>query len=82
MSRCMRNRSRSDEELITRPEAYRRTQCRRALARAIEAGEIPLYDLGGWPRLRWSDVLSFIESTRRATDELPADGHSARESSP
>jgi excisionase family DNA binding protein len=27
------------------------------LRRAVRSGEIPTYAIGGWPRLRWSDLL-------------------------
>ena len=53
-------------EYLTIPKAMRRTGLsRRQFDMAIEEGSIPLYDIGAWPRLRWADVIEWIESTRR-----------------
>ena len=58
--------NRTENELVTLPQAQRRTGLgRRQFRRAIEDGELPVYDVGGWPRLRWSEVLRFIEAHRR-----------------
>jgi excisionase family DNA binding protein len=38
---------------------------RHLLYRAAEAGELPIYDPGGWSRVRLSDVLAWLERTRR-----------------
>jgi len=38
----------------------------RQLRRAAKAGEIPVYPIGGWDRVRESDVDRWIESRRRA----------------
>jgi excisionase family DNA binding protein len=66
-------------DLVTVPEAQRRTGLgRRQFRRAIESGELPVYDVGGWRRVRWSDVLAWIESTRRARTDHPAEAHHAR----
>ena len=67
--------SRSDK-LVTLPEAQRRTGLgRRQFRRAIADGSLEVYDLGGWPRLRWSDVVAWIESSRRSpAARSPRDG--------
>jgi hypothetical protein len=53
-------------ELVTLPEAQRRTGLGlRQFRRAIETGALAVFDVGGWPRLRWRDVLAWIESNRR-----------------
>ena len=52
-------------ELITLPEAQRRTGLgRRQFRRAEIQGELPVYRVGGWPRVRWVDVLDWIEAHR------------------
>ena len=33
-----------------------------------ERGELPIYEVGGWPRVRWSDVLAWVERARRGPD--------------
>jgi hypothetical protein len=41
--------------------------------RAIESGELAVFDVGRWPRLRWSEVVGWIESTtRRPAEHRPA----------
>ena len=53
-------------ELCTIPEAARRAGVGlRQIRRAIDSGEIEVYEVGGWPRCRWRDVLCFIEAHRR-----------------
>jgi len=37
----------------------------RQLRCAIASGELPVFDIGGWPRVCWNDVLDFIEAHRR-----------------
>jgi hypothetical protein len=67
-------------ELVTIPEAQRRTGLgRRQFRRAIADGLLEVYDVGGWPRLRWTSVLTFIEGTRRATGDRSSDTHHTRE---
>ena len=39
----------------------------RQLRRAIETGELPVFDIGGWPRVRWRDVEHWCEAQRRPT---------------
>ena len=51
---------------VTIGEVTRRTGIgRRQLQRAIAAGQIEVYDLGAWPRVRWADVIAWIERNRR-----------------
>jgi excisionase family DNA binding protein len=67
-------------EFVTVREACRRTGIgQRQFKRAISDGALAVYDVGAWPRLRWSDVMSFIQGTRRAGSDRPADAHHARE---
>ena len=57
-------------EFVTVPEAVRRSGLGlRQFRRAIRWGELPAYDVGGWPRLRWSEVLAFVESKRRTAPD-------------
>ena len=54
-------------ELFSIPEAARRSGLGlRQLKRGIDSGQLPVYDVGGWPRVRWREVLTWIESRRRA----------------
>jgi len=54
------------ERLVTVREASRRLGIgRHLLYRACEAGELPIYDPGGWARVRLSDVAAWVERTRR-----------------
>lgn len=58
-------------EFVTIPEAARRSGLGlRQFRRAIEAGDLAVFDIGGWPRLSSESVLAWIESSRR--------GHAAR----
>jgi hypothetical protein len=67
-------------ELVTIPEAKRRTGLGlRQFRRGIADGSLAVSDLGGWPRVRWSEVLAWIEGTRRASADRPLDTHHARE---
>ena len=59
-------------ELLSVPEAARRVGVGlRQLKRGIDSGQLPVYDVGGWPRVRWREVLTWIETRRRA--ELAAE---------
>ncbi len=59
-------------ELCTVPEASRRTGLGlRQIRRAIGAGEVATYQIGGWPRVRWREVLAWLESKRRASARDP-----------
>ena len=63
------------EEMVTIPVASRRTGLGiRQLRRGIDRGQLPAYDVGGWPRLRWREVVAWIESQRR-----PGTGGSAED---
>ncbi len=56
----------TSEAFITIPEAARRGGFGgRQLRRAIDRGELRVFDIGGWPRVRWSDVVAWVESKRR-----------------
>ena len=60
--------NRTENELVTLPQAQRRTGLgRRQFRRAIEAGDLPVYLVGSWPRVRWSEVVAFIEGTKRVS---------------
>lgn len=51
---------------VTVPKAARRSGLGlRQFRRAIESGKLAVYDVGGWPRLRWLEVFEWIESRRR-----------------
>ena len=55
------------EPLVTVRRAARAVGVgRRVLFRAGEAGELPIYDPGGWARVRLSDVTAWLERQRRA----------------
>ena len=43
------------------------------LTKAIEAGDLPVYHVGGWPRVRWLEVLAWVESKRRPVGEPASD---------
>jgi hypothetical protein len=52
-------------EFVTRAEVVRRTGIgRRQLDRAFERGDLRLYKIGGWKRVRLVDVLQWIASQR------------------
>jgi len=54
------------ERLVTVREAARVLGIgRHLLYRAAELGELPIYDPGAWSRVRLSDVLAWLERTRR-----------------
>ena len=61
-------------EFPTIPEACRRSGIGRSpLARAIKDQAIPVFQIGGWKRVRWSDVVRWIEAQR-----VPVTDHAAR----
>ena len=63
-TRNSRDRGRPNE-FVTVPEAARRTGIGlRQFKRAIDDGEIALFEFGSWPRVRWADVLGWIERQR------------------
>ena len=51
----------------------------RQLPRAIASGKLPVFDIGGSPRVRWSDVLAWIESTKRTVRDSPSGQRGAPE---
>ena len=58
-------------ELLTLPAAARRAGVGvRQLRRAAKRGELPIYSVGTWPRVRWRDVLRWIGGQR-----VPATPH-------
>jgi excisionase family DNA binding protein len=73
-------------ELVSIPEAARRLGIGlRQMKRAVRCGELPVFAIGGWPRLRWRDVLAWI-STRRTSltphpeaQETPQRGEAKRQ---
>jgi len=56
-------------ELVTLPAAARRLGVGvRQLRRACERDGLPLYRVGGWPRVRWREVEQWLAEQRvRAT---------------
>jgi hypothetical protein len=55
-----------EDEMLTLPEVRRRTKLGvRQLRRAIDEGALPVFDIGSWPRVRWGDVLRWLERQRR-----------------
>ena len=60
-------------ELMSKPAACRRAGIgARQLDRAIASGDVPKFLIGGWPRVRWRDVVRWIESQR-----VPISRHAA-----
>ena len=58
---------------VTMPRAARETGIGlRQFRRAVEAGDLPVYDVGGWPRLKWEEITAWLDRRRR-------DGTVARE---
>ncbi len=52
-------------ELITIPFAARKAGIGvRHLRKATARGEITTFQIGAWPRVRWPDVLAWIERQR------------------
>lgn len=53
------------EPLLSLPEAARRLGVGRAqLYRAFRRGDLHAYVVGGWVRVRWTDVEAWVESLR------------------
>lgn len=50
--------------MATPPEVFARLRMRRPIERAMQSGAIPVYDVGGWRRVRWADVLTWLEAQR------------------
>jgi excisionase family DNA binding protein len=56
----------SMERLVTVRQASRLLGVgRHVLYKAAEAGELAIFDPGGWARVRLSDVAAWLERTRR-----------------
>ena len=67
----MRTESSQSDSFLTIPKAAKRLGIgRRQLKRAIVAGEVSVYQVGGWQRVRWDSVIHWIESQR-----IPASDH-------
>jgi len=61
------------DDLTTMPRAARaRNLGVRQIRRAVRAGELPVYSIGGWPRVRLADVDEWIESRRRGGEARPS----------
>lgn len=59
-----------DGELLTLPDISRRTGIgMRLLRRAQRSGELPTYQIGTWARVRWVDVIAWLERHRRPATE-------------
>ena len=51
--------------LITLPEGARRSGLSvRQIRRGRDESELVVYEIGNWPRVRWGDLLAWIESRR------------------
>jgi hypothetical protein len=37
----------------------------RQLRRAVRNGELPVFDVGAWPRVAWADLLAWVQERRR-----------------
>ena len=58
-------------EILTLPAAARRAGLGvRQLRRAVKLGELQSYAIGAWPRVRWCEVLDWIDRQR-----VPATPH-------
>jgi len=55
----------ADTLSTVRREAKRHRIGERQIRRAIADGELAVYQIGGWPRLKPSDVDRWIETRRR-----------------
>ncbi len=63
-------------ELITIPEACRRLGVsRRVIDPLVKSGELPCYEVGKWPRVSWTDVMTWLESKRLASREVSTGPH-------
>ena len=52
--------------LVSVPEASRRLGIgRRQIERAIRKGDLASFQIGSWPRLRWLEVLDWLDRQRR-----------------
>ena len=52
-------------ELLTRPRAARRAGVGlRQILAACASGDVPTYRIGGWPRVRWDEIQSWINAQR------------------
>ena len=60
----MMNQTETSELMTTRTAARRAGVGLRQIRRAISEGRLSAYDVGGWPRVRWREVLEWIESRR------------------
>ena len=61
-------------ELLTLPRAARRAGLgTRQLRRATVLGELATYQVGKWPRVRWHDVVRWINAQR-----VPPTSHAKR----
>jgi hypothetical protein len=65
----------TDRPLLTLPAAARRSGIGiRQLRRAAERGDLVVLQVGGWPRVAWSDVIQWLEHCRRPVPrELPSE---------
>jgi excisionase family DNA binding protein len=60
------------DEMVTLGEARRRTGIgRRQFKRAVDEGGLAAFMIGAWPRVRWRDVLAWVERQRRAPERQP-----------
>lgn len=58
-------------EFLTLPAAARRSGIGlRQLRRARDHGELDVFEVGGWSRVRWLSVLAWIERQRVDVDGL------------
>ena len=54
-----------DESLVTVQQAARRLGVGvRQLRRARDRGELPVYRVGAWERVKWSEVTNWVRSKR------------------
>ncbi len=61
-------------ELLTLPAAARRAGLGvRQLRRAVKLGELTVYQVSDWPRVRWRDVVRWIDAQR-----APSTSHASR----
>jgi excisionase family DNA binding protein len=61
----MRPEVTQSDSFPTIPQAAKRLGIgRRQLNRAIDAGDVAVYQVGGWRRVRWESVIRWIESQR------------------